>query len=385
MRCFFFVVSFLVFSLAVGVGAETVFLANFLGKSDKAVPDFSVNDPLNYVPENPKTVWALGRFGRNQWRTGVFDWRWGKNALIQITNLCEGSGYTPFPGVTDFKEGMIQIVVSFGDPDGFGIQFRKRDSGEGYMIYFGGLRKPWVGLFKLPHPCIRSGECLRRFKAEDFKACFLDSEIFRFHQLDAHFPIDNSQPLLVQIEVLGSSVKVWYKEIHHSSHLYATQRVWGEPILAYDRLDYSLPGGVGIWHESWSLGQINSIRITDALGYGTDPAESIAVGWEDLKERHAWKEREEYDICDINKDFSVDHWDVRVARIMIHDPRKLFSNLDADVNKDGKTDQADVEIIKKRAIEFALEQIEAAAQQGGAPRLQSRRKRVLTWGALKHR
>ena len=138
-------------------------------------------------------------------------------------------------------------------------------------------------------------------------------------------------------------------------------------------LDDIEPGGVGIWQESWALGQVDSIRITDELGYGTDPAESIAVGWEDLKVLNAWKDEREYEICDVDKSGVVNFWDVRYAIMKIRDPN-IFPDWSADVNEDGKIDQVDVDLIKKRAIEVALEMIENAAS--AAPSLQDKRLKI---------
>jgi len=376
MRFFCFVVSLCIFLLVAGVSAETTFFADFLPNSDKAVPDLSVNDPQSYIPENPFTHWSGAAY---DWDPGFL---WDGFALRQNSDLCRTSGYTPFPGVKDFKDGMIQLIVSFGDDDGFGIQFRKSDSGDGYMVYFGGFEKPYVALFELPNLCVKNGDCLVINKRAGLFSCLPHSYIYRYHKLGfgRHFRIDNTQPILVQIEVLGGSMKVWYKKIDSPAQLHTVR---GNPIIEFDSLKYLDSGGVGIWHESWALGTVDSIRITDALGLGTDPAESIAVGWEDLKQRNAWKEDRVYEICDIDKNGIVDHWDVRYARLMIHDPRDLFPNWDADVNQDGKEDDADVKIIKDRAIEVALEWIEAAAAVAAAPSLKGSRSKIGTWGALK--
>lgn len=61
--------------------------------------------------------------------------------------------------------------------------------------------------------------------------------------------MDNSQPFLAQIEVLGNSIKIWYLEIYRFGYSYARQRALGNPILEYDLLDDIEPGGVGIWQE----------------------------------------------------------------------------------------------------------------------------------------
>lgn len=300
MRCFCFVASLCIFLLVSGVSAETTFFADFLPNSDKAIPDPSVNDPQSYIPENPLTHWTRAAY---DWDPGFL---WDGFALRQNSDLCRTSGYTPFPGVKDFKDGMIQLIVSFGDNDGFGVQFRRRETGEGYMVYFGSTEKPYVALFKIPNQCVKNGDCLLVSKRKGFLMCFERSMIYRYHKMSAgrHFPMNNSQPLLVQIEVLGGSMKVWYKKIDSPVQLHTVR---GNPIIEFDSLEDLDPGGVGIWHESWALGTVDSIRITDALGLGTDPAESIAVGWEDLKQRNAWKEDKVYEICDIDKNGIVLH------------------------------------------------------------------------------
>lgn len=99
------------FLLVINVSAEITFLLIF-GRVLMKYPDKSVNDPLNYIPENPFTVWTVGRFGEDILGKGVLNddrgnLPWDRHALIQIADGCRTSGYTPFPGVTDFKDGMI--------------------------------------------------------------------------------------------------------------------------------------------------------------------------------------------------------------------------------------------------------------------------------------
>ena len=361
------------FLLVINVSAKTVFFADFSPVSKKAVPDESVNDPLNYIPENPLTVWEAGFFGAHisreskraslRMRVQSFD----VHALIQTSNLCNTSGYTPFPGVTDFKDGIIKVVVSFGDPDGFGIQFRKTSSGAGYMVYFGGTRRPWVALFRLPHPCIRNGECLRVSKAAHPDRCFEDCEIFGPRGIGFDMRHSNQDAYTAQIEVLGSSVKVWFE-------MYESRGVNSPPLIEFDTLEEIEPGGVGIWHESWGRGMINNILITDKFGYEDDPGSSLAVKWDKIQ-KGAWRPREEFEIYDIDHNGVVNNADIGYLRVMMLYPEK-FRYWNGDLNGDGKVDEDDVWLVKQRIISGVL---------AAAPSLQRKRKKVGTWGALKRR
>ena len=66
-----FVASLCFFLLVINVSAEITFFADFWARSNEVIPDKSVNDPLNYIPENPFTVWTVGRFGRDVLGKGV--------------------------------------------------------------------------------------------------------------------------------------------------------------------------------------------------------------------------------------------------------------------------------------------------------------------------
>ena len=190
MRYFCFVASLCVFLLVSGVSAEITFFPDFWPRSVEVVPDKSVNDPLNYIPENPLTVWTVGRFGEDFLGKGVLNddrgaLSWDRHALIQIADGCRTSGYTPFPGVTDFKDGTIQLVVSFRSDHGFGIQFRRKGQGEGgYMVHFGYLQSPFVTLMELPNPCLQDGKCLFQLRN-----CFETPNVLdlRPHQLGGHY------------------------------------------------------------------------------------------------------------------------------------------------------------------------------------------------------
>ena len=115
--------------------SQIIFYADFEPDSSEAIPDDSVNDPANYVPENAGTVWTLSD-----------EFPGGGTALHQTAEGCDISGNTPLPGVDWFSDGLIQAVFSWQDDDSVGFQFRREGDDSGYLVSFGYNETPKLSL-----------------------------------------------------------------------------------------------------------------------------------------------------------------------------------------------------------------------------------------------
>ena len=119
--------------------ARVVFFADFDEGSKEAIPNQDVNElaNCNWKPENPQQVWVLAPFAN------------GTQGLKQTTEGCGNSGNTPLPGIDNFTNGIIQLEMSWGDDDSWGVIFRKSARNKGYLVVFGGNETPAVivGLF----------------------------------------------------------------------------------------------------------------------------------------------------------------------------------------------------------------------------------------------
>ena len=136
--------------------AQIIFYADFEAGSTEAIPDASVNDPANWVPENAGTVWVESD-----------EFPDGGSALHQSAEGCGISGDTPLPGVDDFSDGLIQAVFSWQDDDGVGFQFRRVGDDSGYLVSFGYNETPQIIIGSLADGCCPSGQCLDQCSCEN--------------------------------------------------------------------------------------------------------------------------------------------------------------------------------------------------------------------------
>ena len=84
-----------------------------------------VNDPAQWLPDNAGQNWGIAAFpGSGQ-------------GLKNLNEGCGTSGNTPWPGVTDFSDGIIQLDMSWDDDDSWGVVFRKTADNAGYLVVFG--------------------------------------------------------------------------------------------------------------------------------------------------------------------------------------------------------------------------------------------------------
>ena len=250
-------------------GAQLIFHADFESSSSEAVPDASVNDPANWVPENAGTVWVESA-----------EFPDGGSALHQSAEGCGISGDTPLPGVDSFSDGIIQAVFSWQDDDGVGFQFRRVGDDSGYLVAFGYNETPQVIIGSLADGCCPSGQCLDQCSCENGGNELVGVD----HGLGADLSQDNSVAYFARVEVSGSLIQVWYMELGDVSDLFASSDELGDPVAEYDGADDMGPGTVGIWHESWGNGRVGSVSVWGAGGMtAVDPHSKLSTTWGDVK------------------------------------------------------------------------------------------------------
>ena len=250
-------------------GAQLIFHADFESGSTEAIPDASVNDPANWVPENAGTVWVESA-----------EFPDGGGALHQSAEGCGISGDTPLPGVDSFADGIIQAVFSWQDDDGVGFQFRRVGDDRGYLVALGYIETPQIIIGSLADGCCPSGQCLDQCTCENGGNELVGVD----HGLGADLSMDNSVAYFARVEVSGSLIQVWYMELSEVSDLFASSDELGDPTAEYDGADDMGPGTVGLWHESWGNGRVGSVSVWGPGGMtAVDPHAKLSTTWGDVK------------------------------------------------------------------------------------------------------
>ena len=268
---FFFLILALSLFVSLHAAGQVVFYADFEPGSKAAKPNADVNNVKNYKPENAGTIWAEGDF--NGGKIG------GKKSMTQTGEGCGISGNTPLPGVKNFTNGVIQVVFSFADDDSFGVQFRRKGDDKGYLVVFGYNETPKVILGDLADGCCPSGQCLSGCGCENGAKELENVD----HGLGGGLTQDNTVPYFGRVEVQGSSVKVWYMELAEVKDLFGPSKDLGPPVLDSNKANYKSAGTVGVWHESWGNGRIDSILVTSGSGFDVDVKDKLTTMWGEIK------------------------------------------------------------------------------------------------------
>ncbi|MYC77588.1 hypothetical protein F4X10_17640 [Candidatus Poribacteria bacterium] len=340
------------FLLASYASSEVVFYADF-EKGSLGIPGDFVNDVGNYKSENRSTFWEYSDFEGRE--IG------GQRSLIQIGEGCRTTGNTNLPGVKSFNEGIIQVIFSFGDDDSFGVKLQTGRTFNGYVVVFGYNESAILALLGY----VPKGKC------PEFNNGVLKSVP---HGLGGGLDQANQVPYFGRIVVKDGKLQVWYMKLEDVPNLYGSARSLGRPKLEYNE-KLNLGGAVGLWHESWGHGKVDSILITDRYGFEPTLWENNTLLWEEVKREDAPAKHREYVRGDLNKNGQVELEDVKLMRMAIRHPALVRGwGWDVDLNDDGEIDEADVQIVKQKAVEAIV---------AAAPSLQ--RKKVGTWGALKRR
>ena len=268
---FFLLILILSLLVSIHASGQVVFYADFEPGSKEAKPDAGVNDVKKYKPENAGTIWGEADF--NGGKIG------GKGAMAQTAEGCGISGNTALPGVNNFTDGIIQVVFSFGDDDSFGVQFRRKGDDKGYLVVFGYNETASVLIMSLEDGCCPSGQCLDQCGCEN-GGKEIDSVP---HGLGGGLDQTNAVAYFGRVEVEGSNVKIWYMKLEEVKDLFAPSEDLGDPILESNKATTKGAGGVGVWHESWGMGRIDSILVTNANGFDIDAKDKLTTLWGEIK------------------------------------------------------------------------------------------------------
>ena len=268
---FFLLILTLSLFVSLHATGQVVFYADFEPGSKDAIPDAGVNDIKKYKAENAGTIWAADDFEGG--KLG------GKGSMKQTAEGCGISGNTPLPGVTNFTDGIVQMVFSFGDDDSVGLQFRRKGDDNGYLAVFGYNETSSVLFMDLADGCCPSGQCLDQCGCEN-GGKELESVP---HGLGGGLDQTNAVPYFGRVEVDGKNVKIWYMELAEVDDLFGPSEDLGAPILEYKNADYTTAGSVGIWHESWGMGRVDSVLVTNANGFDVDAKGKLTTSWGEVK------------------------------------------------------------------------------------------------------
>ena len=268
---FFLLVLILSLFVSLHATGQVVFYADFEPGSKEAIPDAGVNDIKKYKPENAGTIWAAQDFAGG--KIG------GKKSMAQTAEGCGISGNTELPGVKNFTDGIIQMVFSFGDDDSVGLQFRRKGDDKGYLAVFGYNETASVLFMDLADGCCAQAQCLDQCGCEN-GGKELESVP---HGLGGGLDQTNAVPYFGRVEVDGKNVKIWYMKLEEIKDLFAPSEDLGKPILEYKGADYTSAGSVGIWHESWGMGRVDSVLVTNANGFDVDAKGKLTTSWGAVK------------------------------------------------------------------------------------------------------
>ncbi len=268
---FFLLILTLSLFVSLHATGQVVFYADFEPGSKDAIPDAGVNDIKKYKAENAGTIWAADDFEGG--KLG------GKGSMKQTAEGCGISGNTALPGVDNFTDGIVQMVFSFGDDDSVGLQFRRKGDDKGYLAVFGYNETASVLFMDLADGCCPSGQCLDQCGCEN-GGKELESVP---HGLGGGLDQTNAVPYFGRVEVDGKNVKIWYMELAEVDDLFASSEDLGAPILEYKNADNTSAGSVGIWHESWGMGRVDSVLVTNANGFDVDAKGKLSTTWSEIK------------------------------------------------------------------------------------------------------
>lgn len=260
-----------VFFAASYTNAQVIFLADFEENSVVAIPNQGVNDLNNWVPENPGQIWDYTDAFPN-----------GSRGLLNTVEGCGNSGNTPLPGVDNFTDGIIQLEMSCGDDDSWGVILRQTAADKGYLVVFGYIETPAVIIALLDKGCATVGNCLDQTGCENNPDNTLAQEP---HGFDAGaLTMDNTVPYLGRIEARGDTIRVWYAPLADVKDSLADDL--GAPLVEIKDATHS-SGSVGIWHESQGNCMIDNVLVTGPGLFSSTavaPVEKMATTWGDLKE-----------------------------------------------------------------------------------------------------
>ncbi len=258
----FLAFSFTLFVIAKGE-AQIIFFADFEDDSKDAVPNQDVNDVANWKPANAGQIWALAPFAN------------GTQGLKQTVEGCGISGNTPLPGVDGFTNGIIQLEMSWGDNDSWGITFRQSAPDKGYLVVFGGSETPAVIVARLDE-CGATGKCLDEISCENNAANTLAQAPHGLQINEA-----NGASYLGRVEVKGDNIKVWYLPVADIGN--PNDPDLGDPLIEVEDATHK-SGGVGVWHESQGNCLVDNVLVMSG-GLAVNANGKLTTTWAGIKEQ----------------------------------------------------------------------------------------------------
>ncbi|MBM3216236.1 hypothetical protein FJZ36_15135 [Candidatus Poribacteria bacterium] len=250
--------------LSVPAWSQVIFRADFEDGGKNAVPNAAVNEVKGWVADNKGQVWAVENHPGNKTK-----------ALKQLAEGCDKSGNTPLPGGLTLSDGIIQLEMSAGDDDSWGIVFRQTAANKGYLVTFGFNETPAVIVALLDKGCGATGQCNDQAACENNPGNTLNQTP---HGLGA-IAQDNTQVLLGRIEAVGDHIRIWYVDRKNVKDPLGDL---GKPLVdIHDKTHVT--GKIGIWHESMANGFIDNVVVTGSSGLAVSPKGKVAAVWADLK------------------------------------------------------------------------------------------------------
>ncbi|MHC4489202.1 MAG: hypothetical protein ACYSW7_08520, partial [Planctomycetota bacterium] len=201
-----------------------------------------VNSPTQWFPDNPTQMWAIDNYPGS-----------GKG-LKNTVEGCAASGNTPLPGVTNFKDGIIQLDMSWGDDDSWGVIFRKTADNAGYIVVFGYIETPFVIIADLAKGC-GGNNCLDTLGCENNPANTL---IQVPHGLGAGLTQDLTVSYTGRVEAKGDTIKVWFLP---TASIADPLGDLGAPLVEIKDGAHAGPGSVGVWQESQGGCMIDNVMV----------------------------------------------------------------------------------------------------------------------------
>ena len=154
-----------------------------------------------------------------------------------------------------------------------------RGDDKGYLVVFGYNETASVLFMDLADGCCPSGQCLDQCGCEN-GGKEIDSVP---HGLGGGLDQTNAVAYLGRVEVQGDNVKIWYMKLDEVDDLFASSEDLGDPILESNKATTTGAGSVGIWHESWGMGRVDSVLVTNANGFDVDAKGKLSTTWSEIK------------------------------------------------------------------------------------------------------
>jgi len=257
---------------------DPIFFADF---DAEGIPDNGVNDPGNWKPENPSITWAIGDFPAN-----------GTQALQMTGSGCGSSGFTPFPTVENWSDGIIQVDLGWNDDDSWGIMFRRQDEMTGYFAYFGYIETLSLALFDLAGGCGVNGLCISEAGCEEGPepgANVTEASAIKtvLHNLPEPLTQAADVSYTARIMAVGPRIKIWYglTDNFPADPLQDPDSSKMASMIEVEDPTYT-SGSVGIWHESNDNGIVDNIYVFDQTALtAVAPQGKLTITWGALKAR----------------------------------------------------------------------------------------------------